>query len=300
MKKKIIGSLIAATTVLGIWYFFLKPGDYQVSFTANTFPGAINQTIKVWGKERFLGKIVSQKDLYTIQQQFQFGDSIVDYHWNIKRLTDSTSRVKIQITDRQNSWKNRLFIPFSKTVLEKRSKKVLLNYTDYLNYHTKRFKVNVVGQDTVPPSFCAYLEVEGIQRDKAFGMMRDFPFLSGYVEEQGMVTYGVPFVEIIEWNQKNDSIRYNFCYPVKKPDSIPKHDEIKFKGFERRVAVKAVYNGNYITSDRAWYKLMDYAKKEGLQITGNPIEVFYDNPATNGNELSWKAEIYMPLLENAK
>ena len=45
---------------------------------------------------------------------------------------------------------------------------------------------------------------------------------------------------------------------------------------------------------------MDYAKKEGLQITGNPIEVFYDNPATNGNELSWKAEIYMPLLENAK
>jgi len=45
MKKAAyaLGILLAAGLV---WYMFLKPYDYLVSFEVNTFPGAIRQTIK--------------------------------------------------------------------------------------------------------------------------------------------------------------------------------------------------------------------------------------------------------------
>ena len=78
---------------------------------------------------------------------------------------------------------------------------------------------------------------------------------------------------------------------------MPDHKIIKFKEVKGQKALKAIYNGNYITSDRTWYALVDEAKKRGLKISGNPIEVFHSNPNMGGDELLWKAEIYMPLDE---
>jgi len=42
---------------------------------------------------------------------------------------------------------------------------------------------------------------------------------------------------------------------------------------------------------------MDYAEKNNLEVTGHPLEFFYNNPNMGGNELNWKAEIFMPLQE---
>jgi len=61
--------------------------------------------------------------------------------------------------------------------------------------------------------------------------------------------------------------------------------------------LKAIYNGNYITSDRAWYALLDYAAKNGIAVTGLPIEIFNNNPNMGTNELEWETEIFMPLKE---
>jgi effector-binding domain-containing protein len=73
------------------------------------------------------------------------------------------------------------------------------------------------------------------------------------------------------------------------------HPEIIYKRIPTQRAIKAVYNGNYTTSDRAWYVLLDYAKKNNLEVTGLPLEVFYNNPNLGGDALNWKAEIFMPL-----
>ena len=62
-------------------------------------------------------------------------------------------------------------------------------------------------------------------------------------------------------------------------------------------AIKATYNGNYITSDRAWYALLDYAEKNDILIDKKPLEVFYSNPNFGGDELLWEAEIFMPIKE---
>ncbi|WP_435623631.1 GyrI-like domain-containing protein [Flagellimonas sp.] len=294
MKRKISIGLVFVLVFLLFWYLFLKPSDYTVTFKANTFPGAINQTLKKWGKN-FSGKIIGQKDLLHIDQRLQFGDSLVDYQWIITPVTDSTSRIKVRITDKNNSLKNRILIPFTNSVIEQRSKKNLLDYRDILNNHIKKFKVSVEGEATLPASFCAYLPAKGAQAEKAFGMMRDFPYLSSFIEENNLKPIGTPFVEITEWNTVSDSISFNFCYPIQKTDSLPIHHEIKFKEYPSKKAIKAIYNGNYITSDRAWYRILTYAEKNGIPVNSNPIEIFRDNPSLGGNELEWQAEIYMPL-----
>lgn len=43
--------------------------------------------------------------------------------------------------------------------------------------------------------------------------------------------------------------------------------------------------------------MLEYAKKNGLAIRKHPIEAFYSNPNMGGDELNWKAEVFMPLKE---
>ncbi|MEH6777641.1 MAG: AraC family transcriptional regulator, partial [Maribacter arcticus] len=70
-----------------------------------------------------------------------------------------------------------------------------------------------------------------------------------------------------------------------------------YKKLETTKGIKAIYNGNYITSDRAWYALLRYAKTNGLNVAPNPIEIFYNNPDMGGNSLNWKTEVYLPLID---
>ena len=50
-----------------------------------------------------------------------------------------------------------------------------------------------------------------------------------------------------------------------------------------------------MTSDRAWFALLNYAQNKGIAVEEKPIEVFYNNPNMGGDELSWKTEVYMPI-----
>ena len=96
---------------------------------------------------------------------------------------------------------------------------------------------------------------------------------------------------------EKDSINYNFCFPIIKSDSLPKHHLISYKQQESVKALKATYNGNYITSDRAWYALLEHAERNAIKVSETPIEVFYNNPNFGGDELQWNAEIFMPLID---
>ncbi len=298
MKRKFSLVLLAVLLILLGWYLFMKPNDYLITFKANTFPGAINQIVKSWNKRMGASSLsLEQNGLLHLKQQLQFNDTIVRYDWEIIPLTDSTSKVKVRIKDLKHSFQNKIMIPFTNTVLERRSKRNLINFNKLLNDHIQKFKVNIAGEDELKSTFCAYLTIRSVQSEKAYSMIRDFPFLSGFVKQHDLQTNGNPFVEVVDWNMENDSIVYNFCYPIVQSDSLPQNDEIKYRDFKGVKGLKAIYNGNYMTSDRAWYKLLDHAKANGLELENNPIEVFRNNPSLGGNELEWVAEIYMPLKE---
>jgi effector-binding domain-containing protein len=78
---------------------------------------------------------------------------------------------------------------------------------------------------------------------------------------------------------------------------MPQHQIIKFKEIKSQKSIKAIYHGNYISSDRAWYKLLQYAEKKNMNLFSQPIEVYHNNPNFGSNDRDWKTEIYMPIKE---
>jgi len=295
MKKKnsLIFGLILLTML--IWYLFIKPYDYLVTFKANTFPGTINQTIKLWSKTIDPHSKITQNEVQNISQELTINDTTYYYRWKLQPLTDSTSKVKVYVKDVDHSLSNKIKIPFSETDFEKTTKRTLLDFNEKLTEHLKNFKVKIIGKDTFTDTYCAYIPIKSTQLQKAKEMKQNYLLLSDFVISNKIELNGTPMAEITKWDISTDSIHYNFCFPIIKSDSLPLHNLIKYKQLSIKSSLKAIYNGNYITSDRAWYSLLDYAEKSNIEIIPKPIEVYNNNPNMGGDELRWKTEVYMPI-----
>jgi len=296
MKKfsAIIGFL---TIGFLLWYLIIKPYDYLVTFKVKTSAGTINQTIKLWNTSIANLNPVKQENIAILSQQIEVKDSIHNYKWSISSLNDSISKVNVYVTDEEHSFANRISIPFGTTDFEKRIEYTVTDFIAKLKEHLKKIKVTVVGKDTTRSTYAAYISVKGLQIEKARGMMQNYSLLTSVLSAENIEMNGTPFVEITNWNIQNDSIAYNFCFPVIKSDSLPIDPRIQYKQYNGVKALKATYNGNYITSDRAWYALLDYADNHDIVVDKKPLEVFYSNPNFGGDELQWEAEIFMPVIE---
>ena len=296
MKKisAIIGFILVGFL---LWYLIIKPYDYLVTFKVKTSAGTINQTIKLWNTSIANFNPVKQENIANLSQQIEINDSIHNYKWSISSLNDSISKVNVYVTDKEHSFANRIYIPFGTTDFEKRIEYTVTDFIAKLKEHLKKIRVTVVGKDTTRSTYAAYISVKGLQIEKARGMMQNYSLLTSVLSAENIKMNGTPFVEITNWNTQNDSIAYNFCFPVIKSDSLPIDPCIQYKQYNGVKALKATYNGNYITSDRAWYALLDYAENHDIAVDKKPLEVFYSNPNFGGDELQWEAEIFMPVKE---
>lgn len=294
MTKKIIWTALISLIVTLVVYLFVYPADYKATFEAKALPGTINQTLKVWNME-VNGDILSQDGINKLEQRLLFGDSTHIYNWSFKATTDSTSKVSVDIKDKDHSLQNRIKKLFSDSPIETQSAKTVMEFYDYLNEHIDNFKVNYDGEAELKSTYCAYVPLKGKQSDKAHGMMRNYSLLTSVMANNSVELNGPPFVEITKWDIETDSIHYNFCFPIIRSEKLPIHPIIKYKRLFAKNTLKATYNGNYITSDRAWYTLVKKAKDLNKDIELTPIEYFYNNPNMGGNEINWKAEIFMPI-----
>ena len=297
MKKTVLGILIVI--MLGIvGYLFVYPYDYIVRFEVNTFPGTINQSVKLWNKTVGVpGSKVVHEDLYHLEQQVKVGDSVHIYNWEITPLTENTSKVTVRIKDPDHSLKNKILVPFGGTAIERLCIQNITAFLNDLNDHLDVFKVQIDGPAELPSTFYAYVDLKTTQHGKAGGMMDTYMMLSDVLIRNNVTMNGPPMIIVDRWDQKADSLEYRFCFPIIRSENLPRHPEIKYNRIFPKRALKATYNGNYITSDRAWYALMDYAKKEGLEVEETPVEVFFNNPNMGMDVVNWKADIFLPLTE---
>ena len=296
MKK--ISTIIGFLTIgFLLWYFIIKPYDYLVTFKVKTTAGTINQSIKLWNTSLENSSPIQQENLKNLTQQIIVKDSTFNYDWSISSVNDSISKVNVYVTDIDHSFANKISIPFGTTDFEKRTQNIITNFIDKLKEHLNKIRVRVVGIDSTRTTYCAYIPMKGLQIEKARGMMQNYSLLTSVLSAENIEMNGTPFVEITNWNTQNDSIAYNFCFPVIKSDSLPIDSRIQYKQYSGVKALKASYNGNYITSDRAWYALLDYAGNNDIEIVKKPLEVFYSNPNFGGDELKWEAQIYLPIKD---
>ena len=280
-----------------LWYLIIKPYDYLVTFKIKTTAGTINQSIKLWNTSIENSRPIQQENLKNLTQQIITKDSTYNYEWSISSLNDSISKVSVYVTDIDHSFANKISIPFGTTDFEKRTQNTITDFIEKLKEHLSKTRVSEVVVDSTRSTYCAFIPMKGLQIEKASGMMQNYSILTSVLSAENIEMNGTPFVEITNWNTQNDSITYNFCFPVIKSDSLPKDPRIEYKQYNGVKALKAIYNGNYITSDRAWYALLDYAENHDIVVAKKPLEVFYSNPNFGGDELQWKAEIFIPIKE---
>lgn len=300
MSKKILRyftiTLLIAVAVLGLW-FFSKPYDYRVSFESKTLPGTINQTLKLWVKSVDNSEIIESNSVNNITQRFKYNDENYTYDWIFKNKSDSTTIVNIGIINSKSSPSKRIANIFEDTKLKTRAKENVTDFMTVLKDHLDSYDVKIVGEAMSPEVYCAFLPFDTEQMLKANEMMKSYTYLSNELLKDKIKLRGNPMVEVTRWNAKADSLHFNFCFPIVEKDSLPDHQSIKYKKIKSQKSLKAIYHGNYISSDRAWYRLFHYAQKNNLSLIGKPIEVYHNNPNYGTNDTEWKTEIYMPIKE---
>lgn len=296
--RKISILVLTLVVVSLLWYLFIKPQDYQVSFKAKALPGTIFETVKAWNKTLDSVVPVAFESLDDYTQTIFSGDSIHLYKWNITKIHDSLSQIDVNIKDRNHSLMNKIKIPFSDTDFEKGSRKTLLDFNRFLKEHLEKFNVSIVGEDELFSTYCACVSLTTEPVEKAGGIMANYSYLSSTIFENGVEPNGPPFLEVENWDLKANTLSYNFCFPIVRSEKLPLHPSITYKRIFGKPALKAVYHGNYVTSDRAWYALLNYAEENNIEVEKKPIEVFFNNPNMGGNEIEWKTEVYMPIKDS--
>ena len=298
MKKARIA--IGAILVVAVgWYLFIKPSDYIINFKVKTTPGTVMQSVVSWNYDLPDSEIIAKSGMTEIVQQRHFGDSVVNYYYSAKMINDSITRVSVGVKDLNNSFINKLTVPFSNSLFKMRSIANVNTFFEILREHLDQIKIEVTGIEKTPAIYCAFISLKGLQVEKAMGMMRNYSYINEVLSSNNLELNGPPIIEVTEWNKETDSIAYNFCFPIKHSENLPITNDIKYKCIFEKEAIHAVYNGNYITSDRAWYALLEYAKKNNIDVENKPVEIFYNNPNMGSNELDWKADIYLPLNQDA-
>lgn len=303
LRKPVLLFVLAAVLLALCWYLFIKDYNYKITFQTPHAPGTVYSVIqdnRQWKVEDIDSFYIISKEPYkSITHQLQYGDSLFRMEWQIDRIDDSLTQVTALAKDLKNSFKQNLSAPFGKNDFIKRSINNAEGLMKGLYMHAKEYKVSLEGEELikVPSQFCAYITLESDIYQKGNTMISNIGLIMNYIKDNDIPITGDPFLIVQEWDQEDARITYDFCFPIAKLNNFPETKLIKFKNTTGFKALKAIFNGNYRLSDRAWYELIDLAESRGLEFQANPFEIYRNDPHAGGNELEWIAEIYLPVKE---
>jgi len=283
------------------WYFFLKSYDYQITFQTAHPTGVVYNTLLTWNNwessENKAVTIYAKTPFSKLNQELHVSDSIINIEWKIIRNNDSLTKVTAYLTDKDNSFIQKLKVPFVKTDFQNRMISTVKRIKEQLRDSEKKYKVGQVEMSKIPKQYCAYISIESKLSEKANKMMEVNSEIVNYLFDNSIEIEGNPFLEVTKWNEEENSLSFNFCFPVAYNDDYTPYSDIKFKMTEEKPALKTVFNGNYRVSDCAWFSLIDYAQQNKINIERLPTEIFFNDPHSGGNELEWKTEVYMPIKQ---
>ena len=294
--KRLLPIFVLTFIIIGVAYQWLKPNDYLATMEIKTIPSIFGATLSTYSQTLENSDMEALKN-DRFKQIMRSNDSVFIYDYSIERVNDSISKATVRIDLESSSLLLRLKILLQDTDFEKRVRSTLFDFNGKLKEHLESFRVKIDGYAEIEDQYCACVSLETDQLQKAQGMMKNYSLLGQFLLQNKLQPVGEPFVQITHWDREKNLIKYDFCYPLDSDTQMIPHELISFKTRKKFKALKAVYNGNYISSDRAWYYLLDHAGKHEITLLEQPLEIFYNNPNMGGNSLDWKAEVFMPLAE---
>jgi effector-binding domain-containing protein len=295
--------LLLAVVILSFlgWYFLLKQSDYTITFKVNAATGTISQGIMEWSTTQSK----SQNELYTllekrnydfIKQQMKKGNQVMEYTWNMESINDSITNVIVGVNDLNHSFYNRLTAPFFPTKFRTEQIDKIKSFKIGLEDHIDDFKIRIDGEKSSEEIYVAYISLKSVMQEKAQTMIGYDPEIVGYLDRNKIKIIGHrPYLEVTDWDQEEETVSFNYCFPIPKNTKYVQDDNVKFKTIPAFKGLQATYFGNYRTSDRAWFTLLDYAKKNNIKLQKKVLEHFLANPFNGGNELEWETKIIIPF-----
>ncbi len=300
MKKSITLILIAVLMIV-LWYFFIKQYDYQVSFKVNAAPGSLYyNTLAIDSWETASEKIqnvtiIDTVLLKTIKQKFKSPEDTFILDWHFKTIEDTITKITVGYVSEKKSISNRMSVLTGTSDFVDSYKEQMKGYHKILIDFSKSFRVHIDGVDEIPSVEYACISRKTKRPDKAKGMITANRDLFPKIPRNSFTKKILPLIVVERWDLKSDSIWFNYGFPIINKDSLKTSSTIKYREQIPRKALKATYFGNYRNSDQAWFSLLEYATINNIAVEKTPIEIFYNNPMQGGDELQWKAEIFLPI-----
>jgi hypothetical protein len=293
--RKILLLLAGFGLVVLVYYLFFRPYEFQVNFRKKTVPGDVIGTLRIWNRSLQNSRILEVDSFQRLRQRISIAERTYDYTWDFDQVNDSLVKVSVGISEPGREILNKLLVPFSEQQIETDARKVVGQFHEIITDHLKITRVKIIGEASIDSTFCVCRSLETAQIEKANGMMKDFMALTSFIDQFGLKPAGPPLVKVNEWDHNAGALKFEFCFPIETRGTLPVTQLFTFKYLVPQRALKAEYNGNYITSDRAWYELLQYAKRNGYQVNGLPVEYFHNNPNLGIMESEWKADVYLPI-----
>ena len=301
-RKKIIIILSIGFSLLLAWYLFIKESDYCITFKEKTATGTLFQGIQEWSTAQKKSKnenytFLEKRNYDFIKQLMKNGTEEMEYTWNMKSINDSMTSVSVGIKDLKHSLYNRLTAPFYPTKFKTEQIEKIKSFKTGLEDHIDDFKIRIDGEKSSKEIYVAFISVKSVMQEKAQNMISYDPIIVGYLDKNKIKVIGFrPYLEVTNWDQDKEIVSFNYCFPISKNTKYIPDNNVKFKTIPAAKGIQATYYGNFRTSDRAWFTLLDYAKKHDIKLKNTPLEHFLDNPFNGGNELEWKTEIIIPFV----
>ncbi|AVR46707.1 hypothetical protein C7S20_16330 [Christiangramia fulva] len=304
MKKLLFFLLFLAAGGL-LWFLFLKKYDYEFRMDAKYGPGSVYREIFEW--EEFIKqnsgeiKIKDTIPYRQLVQEFNSGTpEQLDLLWEFEKENDSVTGITVNVRVPNDRLKNRLAIlnPFKKSELVDSLKNKLLDFKRQLNKKQEAYRIHISDSIVKSPAMdCICHSSKNISLNgKAWEMLQTIEFLQDYVMANDLDLSGSPFVKVTRWDREKDLMDFDFCFPVNLVQSLRETKDVQFKTYSSSSSLKAVFNGNYRSSYLAWFDLLEKAEERDLKYSALPLEIFHDNPQSGTDAITWKADIYLPVL----
>jgi effector-binding domain-containing protein len=293
--------LTAFVILAGVIVFLLtRPCDFQARFAVNTTPDVVYFHLlnwHIWNRKEASSsiEITGRKPVKQVAHKVALVDTTLIFKWEINPLNDSLTMVRVCIWDPDRKGLNRLVAPLAETPFENSVRGNLSDMLRRLEIRLKTFQYAYMGGSHLNEISCVYIPLTSTQRGKARAMMAHVVTLNQFVRQNDLLLNGHPFVLVHHWNEFEDSIHFDFCFPIARTEAVPDHPEIRLKTVASMDAIKSEFYGNYSISDIAWYRLAEEANRLGYRRNGKLVEVFHNDPHAGGNELEWKAEIFLGI-----
>lgn len=305
MKKRLTYIIVLLLITTGVWYFFIKEYDYLITFKTTNAPGVVYTKLVHWnqGKQADQNyKILDKKSFSKVELELYEDDFTTFMKWEFFAISDTVTKIKVHFKDQKHSFSERLKLLFGQSQFVENSTSIAKTIRTELMAHTLKYKVNVPELATIPERYCACTKTDSVTMFmKANNMMRENQKLSHFLTRNGLTVTDFPLLQITRWDQYKEEIDFEFCFPVPqdKEEFLP-IEGVYIKSFPTKKALKTIFNGNYLISDRAWYSTIDHAQRNQIDIDPNPIEFYYNDPHSGTDEMTWKTEIFFPITNENK